>query len=134
VVILLPFFPQLLGPSTWPESVRELGDSESPFIVELFPFTLLHIRQQAEVVFLNRLLPAPDLKLALGTMAVKDQVWRRIAGNQRGDFLRRLMYLFRQSSGFHPTRGVVISVNDLADAYFTPAVSLFVKMNRNGMN
>ena len=68
MMILLALGNQLLWPPAWPEGIGELRNSEDAFAVELPSFLLCHARQQAEIFFFNRLLPAPGLKFTLGTM------------------------------------------------------------------
>ena len=80
MVILLTLGSEPLWPSAWPECVGELGDGEDALAVELLSLLFRHAGQQAEVVFLNRLLPAPGLKLALGTMPIQNEVRRRCVG------------------------------------------------------
>lgn len=78
MVILLAHTGEAFRSAARPEGVGELGDSKDAFGVELLSFLLRHARQQAEVVFLNRFLPALGLKLALGTMPIQNDVgWRR---------------------------------------------------------
>jgi enoyl-CoA hydratase/carnithine racemase len=45
------------------------------------------MRQQAEIIFFLRLLPATSLKFALGAVRVQYEVWRCRIGQQRGDSL-----------------------------------------------
>ena len=54
----------------------------------MFPY----VGQQAEVVLLNRDLPAAGLELALGAVPDQDEVaWRRV-GEERGDFFEALSH------------------------------------------
>lgn len=67
----------ILGPlrrSSRPEGVRKLVDREDALAAMPIAFFLRHTRQQAQIVCLNRLLPAPGLKLALRTMPVQSEV------------------------------------------------------------
>src|SRR5215469_11822238 len=75
--ILDPF-----GGSTSPECVGKLCDSEYPPATMAGALSLAHTRKQAQVVSFKCLLSALVSKLALGTMAVENQLGRRIAGKQ----------------------------------------------------
>ena len=87
VVILLAFVAQPLGPAAGPERVGELRDGEDAFAAEFLALLRAHAGQQAEIVLLDRILPAAGLELALGAVPVQDEVGRRRAGEQRGDLL-----------------------------------------------
>ena len=115
VVIFLAFVAQPLGPAAGPERVGELRDGEDAFAAEFLALLLAHAGQQAEVVLLNRLLPAAGPELALATVPVQDEVGRRRTGEQRGDLLEALSHFASQSRGLHLERGVVVAVDDLAD-------------------
>ena len=75
-----------------------------------------HAGQQAEVVLLDRHLPAAGLELALGAVPVQDEVGRRRAGEQRGHLLDALSHFASQGRGLHLECGVVVAVNDFAEA------------------
>ncbi|GDX10822.1 hypothetical protein LBMAG57_25940 [Verrucomicrobiota bacterium] len=80
----------------------------------MFPY----VGQQAEVVLLNRDLPAAGLKLALAAVPVQDEVgWRRV-GEERGDFFEALPRFADQGRGLHLERGVVVAVDDFPEADF----------------
>ncbi len=64
-----------------------------PLLRSFCALLLGHVRQQAEIVLLHRLLPATGLELALGAVAVQHEVGRRRIGQQRGDFLDALPHL-----------------------------------------
>ena len=118
VVILLPFVAQFFGSATGPERVRELGDGENAFTVELRALFLGHVRQQTEIVLLHRLLLATGLEFARSAVTVQNEVGRLRIGQQRGDFLDSLSHLACHGRGLHLQRGVVVAVDD-ADADFT---------------
>ena len=63
-------------------------------------------------------LPALGLKLALGAMTVQNEVWRRLAGEQRADLLGPLPNLARQSACLHLKCGRLVSVDNLPQADF----------------
>ena len=86
VMILSALLREAFWLSAWPEGVRELGDSEYTPAVECSSLLLSHARQQAEVVFLNRLLAASRLKLACSHNADSKPGREAMAGKQRGNF------------------------------------------------
>src|SRR5262245_9977467 len=83
VMIFLALVPESLGPPAWAESVRELVESKNALAVEFLSLLLLHIRQQAQVIFFQRLVPASALKFTFVTMAVERKVGRRTSSQQR---------------------------------------------------
>jgi len=56
--------------------VRELGNGEDTLAVEISALLFCHAAEQAEVIFFNCFLSTAVLKLALGTVAVQNQVGR----------------------------------------------------------
>ena len=80
MVILLALGSEPPWPAPWPEGIGQLRDGEDALALALLSLLLCHARQKAEVVFLNRLLPTPDLKLALGTMSIQNEVGGRSVG------------------------------------------------------
>ena len=151
VMIFLAFVALPLGPAAGTESVGELRDGEDAFAAEFLALLRAHAGQQAEVVLLHGDLPTTRLELALGAVPIQDKVGRRGAGEQRGDFLQVLPHLAGQGRGLHLERGVVVAVNDFAEADFAPEqfgkheriegqqqlvvfAQLVVKMKRMGMN
>ena len=70
VVILLAFVAQPFGPPARTKRVGELRDGEDAFAAEFLALLRVHAGQQAEVVLLNRDLPAARLEFALGAVAV----------------------------------------------------------------
>ena len=118
VVIFLAFVAQPLGPAARPERVGELRDGEDAFAAEFLALLRAHAGQQAEVVLLHRDLPAAGLEFALGAVPVQDEIGRRGAGEQRGDFLEALPHFAGQGRGLHLECGVVVAVDDFAEADF----------------
>ena len=86
VMIFLAFVALPLGPAARAERVGELRDGEDAFAAEFLALLRAHAGQQAEVVLLHRELPAAGLEFALGAVPVQDEIGRRGAGEQRGDF------------------------------------------------
>ncbi len=68
---------------------------------------------------LNRLLPATVSKFTFGAMAVQNQIWWGIVGQVWNDFVLHLAHLVSESGDFHPERGMIVSVDDLADTQLT---------------
>src|SRR5271166_2591479 len=91
-----------------PEGVGELFDGEDAFTVELSSLLFRHVRQQAEVVLLDRLLPTSVPKLALDAVAIQNEVRRRMAGKQFGDLPDYFPHLPRR---------MVVAVDDIAAAH-----------------
>jgi len=97
-----------------PEGVGELFDGEDAFTVELSSLLFRHVRQQAEVVLLDRLLPTSVPKLALDAVAIQNEVWRRMAGKQFGDLPDYFPHLSRQRRGLYRPQRMVVAVDYLA--------------------
>src|ERR1700730_12508286 len=97
-----------------PKGVGELFDGEDAFTVELSSLLVCHVRQQAEVVLLNRLLPTSVSKLALDTVPIQNEIRGRMAGKQCRDLPDCFPHLMRQSRGLHRRRRMVVAVDDLA--------------------
>ncbi len=85
--------PRPLWRSSWPERVGQLVDGENTLAPMTFALLRAHAGQQAEVVLLNRFLPAAGLELALGAVPVQDEIGRRRVGEQRRDYLNTLPHL-----------------------------------------
>src|SRR5271157_2718826 len=119
VVILLALASEPLLPPACPERVGKLGDGENTIGVEFLALLCGHIRQQAEIIFFLRLLPATSLKFALGAVRVQYDVWRCRIGQQSGDSLETLSHLACHSRGLHLQRGVVVTVDNSTDTDFT---------------
>ena len=90
VMIFLAFVALPPGPAARTERVGELRDGEDAFAAEFLALLRAYAGQQAEVVLLDCDLPAARLEFALGAVPVQDEVGRRGAGEQRGDFLEAL--------------------------------------------
>jgi hypothetical protein len=78
-------FIKFVGPATagvWCLLVRQSAVART---VELSSLLLRHVRQQTEVVLLNRFLPTSVSKLALDRVPVQNEIRRRMAGKQCGD-------------------------------------------------
>ena len=90
-----------------------------PLLLNFLRSFFCHPGQQAEVVFLNGLLSAPSLKLTLGAMPIQDEIGRRRDGQHRGYLPSQFPHLARQRRGLHLQRGLVVPVDDLAQADFT---------------
>ena len=99
-----------------PKGVGELFDGENAFTVELSSLLLRHVRQQAEVVLLNRLLPTAVSKLALDAVPIQNEIRRRTARKQQGDLADYFPDRTRQSRSLHRPRRMVVAVDDLATA------------------
>ena len=117
-MILLAFVALPLGPAAGTERVGELRDGKDALAAEFQALLRAHAGQQAEVVRLQRLLPATALEFALGAVAVQDEIGRCGTGEERGDFLKALPHLAGQGKGLHLERGVVVAVDDFAEAHF----------------
>lgn len=63
------------------ERERQLSNSEDSLAVEIRTLLFAHTAEQAEVVFVDRLLAAAGLKFALGAVSIQDEVGGRRAGN-----------------------------------------------------
>ena len=86
------------------------------FAAQCLALLRTHAGQQAEVVLLQRLLPAASLEFALGAVPVQNEIgWCR-AGQQRSDFLQALSHFAREDRGLHFEHGVGVAVNDFAEA------------------
>ena len=116
--IRLAFVALPLGPAAGTERVGELRDGEDAFAAEFVTFLRAHVGQQTEVVLLNRDFSAAGLEFALGAVPVQDEVGRLGAGEERGDFLDTLPHFASQGCGLPLERGVVVAVDDFAEADF----------------
>ena len=94
-------------------------DGENAFVAKFLALLRAHAGQQTEVVLLNRNLPAARLKFTLGAVPVQNQIRRRWAGKQCREFLNPFPHVARQCRGLHLLRGVVIAVDDFAEADLT---------------
>ena len=75
-----------------------------------------HSGQQAEIVLLDCFLPTANLEFAFGTMPVQDKIgWGRV-GQQCGNFIQSLPHFAGQGRGFHLQCGMVVAMNDFAEA------------------
>ena len=76
--VVVPFGPcgQALGTSSRTEGVAELGHGEDAFVSVSCPFLPGQIGEEAEIVFTDRVLPAPVMEPAFWTMPVDNRVRR----------------------------------------------------------
>jgi len=85
-MIFLAFVSLPPGPAARTERVGKLCAGEDAFAAEFLALLRAHAGRKAEVVLLHRVLPAAGLEFALGAVPVQDEIGRREADEQRGDF------------------------------------------------
>ena len=102
------------------EGVGELGDGEDAFATECLALLRAHAGQETQIVLLNCDLPATGLKFAFGAMTVQDKLGRRGACKQCDESLDAFPHFVGQGRRLHNECGVVVAVNDFAEANFAP--------------
>jgi len=83
------------------EGVGKLRDGEDAFAAEFLALLRAHAGQQAQIVLVDGDLPTAGLEFALSAVAVQDEIRRRGAGEQRGDFLSAFPHFANEGGSLH---------------------------------
>src|SRR5262249_55965993 len=107
------------GRPTGAKCVGQLLDSKNSLTAVSAALVRADASQQAEIVFLHRLLSAAFFEFTLSAMSIQYKIGRSLAGEQRCHLGYYLSHLAVELGGTHFRSNAVVTVNDLAESYFS---------------